>query len=59
MITYRSNHMPMFTTIDSTNVARRLRRIFLNQNSCGLITLHVIMIQYDHEYGPLKRLMKA
>ena len=45
--------------MDRRKVAMRLGRIFLIQNHCGLITFQVIMIQYDHEYGPLKRLMKA
>ena len=33
IITNRSNHMPIFTTIDSTKVAAILVLIFLNQNS--------------------------
>ena len=39
--------------------ATRLVRIFLNQKSWGVITLHVIMLQYAHQYGPVARLMNA
>src|SRR5882757_9481891 len=59
MITKRSNHIPMFTMIESTNVAERLVRIFLNQKSCGETTLQVIIHQYAHQYGPNIRLMNA
>ena len=45
MITKRSNHIPMFTTMERTNVATRLVRIFLIQNSWGEITLQVIIDQ--------------
>ena len=45
MITKRSNHMPMFTTRLSANMMGMLVRIFLNQNSCGVITLQLTMIQ--------------
>src|SRR6185369_16651008 len=42
MITNRSNHMPMLMTIDRTNRTGMLVRAFLNQKSCGLITLQLI-----------------
>ena len=45
MITNRSNHMPMLMTIDSANRIGMLVRAFLNQKTCGLITLQVIMVQ--------------
>ena len=45
MMTKRSNHMPMLTKIDSTNNAARDERTFLNQKSCGRITLQVTMVQ--------------
>ena len=45
MITKRSNHMPTFTKSDSTNMMGMLVRIFLNQKSCGVITLQLTMIQ--------------
>ena len=45
MITNRSNHMPMLTRIETTNIAGMLVRIFLNQKSCGTSTLQVTMIQ--------------
>ena len=45
MITNRSNHMPILMMIDRTNRMGMLVRAFLNQKTCGLTTLHVIMIQ--------------
>ncbi len=45
MMTKRSNHMPMLTKIESTNVHGTLVRIFRNQKSCGVMTLQLIMIQ--------------
>ncbi len=36
-----------------------LVRIFLNQKSCGEITLQLTMIQYAQAYWPNARLMKA
>ena len=44
-MTKRSNHMPMFTKIDTMKSTAMLLRSFLNQNSCGEITLHDTMIQ--------------
>ena len=43
-LTKRSNHIPIFTTIDRINEAAILVLIFLNQNSCGDITLQVIIV---------------
>ena len=59
MITKRSNHIPMFTKMEMINVASTLVLIFLNQKSCGVITLHVIMLQYAHQYGPKALFMNA
>ena len=51
MITKRSNHMPMFTKIDSTNMNGTLVRSFLNQKNCGETTLQEIIVQYAHAVG--------
>ena len=59
MITKRSNHMPMLMTSEITNITGMLVRSFLNQNSCGEITLQVIIVQYAHQYGPVARLMNT
>src|SRR5262249_17884083 len=45
MITNRSNHIPMLTKIDITKRIGMLVRAFLNQNTCGLITLQLIIVQ--------------
>lgn len=45
MITNRSNHIPMFTKIEMMKVAVRLLLMLLNQKSCGVITLQVIIDQ--------------
>ena len=45
MITKRSNHMPMLTKIEITNMNGTLVRSFLNQKNCGEITLQVTMVQ--------------
>ena len=45
MMTKRSNHMPMLMTMESTKSTGMLVRARLDQNTCGLMTLHVIMIQ--------------
>jgi hypothetical protein len=45
MMTKRSNHMPTLTKIEITQTRAVFSRIFLNQKSCGEITLQVIMIQ--------------
>src|SRR6185503_20364554 len=59
MMTNRSNHMPMLMTIDSANRMGMLVRAFLDQKTCGLITLQLIMIQYAHAYGPSARFMNV
>src|SRR5271157_4621809 len=43
MITKRSNHMPMLVVMEMANMIGMLVRIFLNQNNCGMTTLHVII----------------
>src|SRR5690606_1128473 len=58
-MTNRSNHIPIFTTMESTHEIGMLVRIFLNQKSCGEITLQVIIVQYAHQYGPAIRLANA
>jgi hypothetical protein len=45
VITKRSNHMPMFTKIETMNITVTFVRSFLNQKSCGEITLQLTMIQ--------------
>ena len=45
MMTKRSNHIPMFTKIEITNIAGIERRILRNQKSCGEMTLHEIIVQ--------------
>ena len=37
---FRSNHIPMFTRIETTNRNATLVRAFLNHSICGVITLH-------------------
>src|SRR3954469_2505039 len=59
VMTKRSNHMPMFTKNAMTNDAPTLVRIFLNQNSCGMPTLQLTIVQYAHAYGPKARLMNV
>ena len=44
-MTKRSNHMPMLIRIEETNSQPMWLRIFLNQKSCGVITLQLTMIQ--------------
>ena len=48
--------MPTLTTSDITNITGMLVRIFLNQNTCGEMTLQLTMIQYDQAMGPKARL---
>jgi hypothetical protein len=45
MMTKRSNHMPMLTKIESTNSQASDVRTRLNQNSCGLSTLQLTIVQ--------------
>ena len=59
MMTKRSNHMPMLTKIDTMKRTTMLVRAFLNQKTCGESTLHVIIVQYAHQYGPKARLMNV
>ena len=41
------------------NISGMLVRTFLNQKSCGVMTLQLTMIQYAHEYWPKARFMNA
>src|SRR5678816_3373755 len=59
MITNRSNHIPMFTKMHSTNTMIGLRRIFFDQKNCGMSTLQLTIAKYDHQNGPNARLMNA
>ena len=45
MITNRSNHMPIVTASATTQMTIGLRRRDLIQNTCGLNTLQMIMVQ--------------
>ena len=45
MITKRSNHIPMFTTMEITKVNTRFVLSFLDHMNWGLKTLQVIMDQ--------------
>ena len=45
VITNRSNHIPMFTKIETITMIHGVVLNFLNQNNCGEITLHETMIQ--------------
>ena len=45
VITNRSNHMPMLTKIVTIHIAQGVQRIYLNQKTCGLITLQLTIIQ--------------
>ena len=44
-MTNRSNHMPMFTKIETVNMIQMLVRKRVTRKSCGEITLHDTMIQ--------------
>src|SRR5205823_1670388 len=59
MITWRSNHMPMFTKIEITNNPRMFVRIFLNHSSQGRIPLQMFMVQLAHQNGPNARYQNA
>ena len=51
MMTKRSNHIPMFTRIDTTNITGMLRRIFRDQYTCGTATLqNSIDSLFRHEH---------
>jgi len=58
-ITNLSNHIPTFTNTAIINIGTNERRSFLNQNSCGEITLQEIIIQYAQAYGPNALLIKV
>src|SRR5262245_58502057 len=58
MIVKRSNHMPMLTKIESTNIAGTLRRIFFDQKSCGVSMLQPYMRAAAHHIGPNMRFQK-
>ena len=49
VMTKRSNHIPMFTKIETTNMIGIERRAHLNQKICGMKTLHENIVQYDHQ----------
>src|SRR5437868_2476339 len=59
MMTKRSNHMPMFTKIEMTNMNGTFVRSFFDQKNCGESTLQEIIVQYAHAYGPIARLMNV
>src|SRR5256886_13416718 len=59
MITKRSNHIPMFTKIDTTNNAVTLVRTFLDHNSHGNSPLQMFIVQLAHQNGPNARYQKA
>src|SRR5262245_53035248 len=59
MMTKRSNHMPTFTKSPTMSVAIGLVRTLLNQWSCGMRTLHVIIVQYAQAYCPKARFTNA
>src|SRR5262245_8327068 len=54
-ITYRSNHMPIRTIIDTTNRTTGFSRHFFTQSTCGATKLQKIRHQYDQPYGPNMR----
>jgi hypothetical protein len=57
IITQRSNHMPILIKIEMIKIAGRFVRIRFDHNSCGMMILHPISVQYDHAYGPIVRLV--
>ncbi len=46
MMTKRSSHIPMLTTMEMTNSSGTFIRTFLNHSSCGMMTLQRISAQY-------------
>jgi hypothetical protein len=44
-MTKRSNHIPMLTMIEMANISGMLVRTFLNQKSCGKMTLQLTIVQ--------------
>src|SRR2546421_2797792 len=59
MITKRSNHIPMFTMMDTTNSAMTLVRTFLDHKSHGNNPLQMFIVQLAHQNGPNARYQKA
>src|SRR2546430_11812236 len=59
MITKRSNHIPTFTKMDTTNNATTLVRTFLDQSSHGNSPLQMFIVQLAHQNGPNARYQKA
>src|SRR2546430_7726570 len=59
MITKRSNHIPTFTKMDTTNNATTLVRTFLDQSSHGRSPLQMFMVQLAHQNGPNARYQNA
>ena len=56
MMTKRSNHMPVFTMIDMTNMKVMLvRHLRTHKVVSGMARLHVTSTQYDHPMGPNAR----
>ena len=52
MMTKRSNHIPMLTKSETTNITGMLVPHLLNQKSCGTITLQRHHPVHAHQYGP-------
>src|SRR5690348_11366019 len=59
MITKRSNHIPTFTKIDTTNSATTLVRTFLDHSSHGRSPLQMFIVQLAHQNGPNARYQNA
>src|SRR5262245_34843742 len=59
MITNRSNHIPTVTAMETMKITSGLVRIALFQKTCGEMTLHEIIVQYAHQYGPKARFLNA
>jgi hypothetical protein len=55
MMTKRSSHMPMFTTIEITNSVATELRTFRSHRSCGVRTLQRMSANQIHPYGPMIR----
>ena len=56
MMTYRSSHIPMLTTIEITNSTTGEVRTFLHHSNCGMRPLHVtISDQRTTSTGPVAR----
>src|ERR1700756_2799691 len=59
MITKRSNHMPILTTIDKTHDTGIFLLTDLNHISWVISTLQPYIIQPAHQYGPINLLRKV